>query len=251
MSLQQAKDRIRGQILDGSITQGKILLNNLYPQEFEYYMMAFEIEGENGIEDRFIFPVMPSSISIKDTKTTNIRRTNAGTTILSDNSFTHKMISISGSFGRKMRLMFGSFEDTGSKVSSRNSKLQFDPNVKTGYGLVKRLERIYHKSTELGGQIGKNDNKPYRVYFYNLSYDQRFLVEILEWNANQTQESNMIWNYSMTMRAVSPLDGLFEQNRVTDFTTISAIGDNVAGLVEGLDNVISFNRVLSLVGDVV
>src|SRR3970040_403030 len=101
MSLQQAKDRIRGQILDGSITQGKILLNNLYPQEFEYYMMAFEIEGENGIEDRFIFPVMPSSISIKDTKTTNIRRTKAGTTILSDNSFTHKMISISGSFGGK------------------------------------------------------------------------------------------------------------------------------------------------------
>lgn len=248
MGLQDAKDRVKDIALDQTIGQGKIVLNNLFPSEFEYYMMAFEIEGENGIEDRFVFPVMPSNIQIKDTKNTNIRRTNAGTTILSDNSFTHKMITINGNFGRKLRLMFGSFEDTGSKVSSQNSKLQFDPNIKTGYGLIKRLERIYHKSTELAGQIGKNNNKPYRVYFYNLSFDQRYLVEILDWGVSQTMEQNMIWNYTMTMRAVSPLEGLFDQNRVTDFTTISAIGNRVNDLVSGLDNVISFNRVLSTIG---
>lgn len=235
-SLENARQRVREIALDTAVAGGKITLHNLYPEEFEYYMMAFEIEGDRGIEDRFLFPVMPSRIQIQDQKVTNIRRTNAGTTVLSDNSFTHKAISISGTFGRKMRLLFGSFETRDAKDFSAGAKLQFDPNVKTGYGLVKRLERIYHKSTRLAGQVGKNNNRPYRVYFYNLSYDQRYLVEILDFSASQSEDSNMIWNYSMTMRAVAPIEGLFDRNRVTAFTTISAVSNEANRLIDGLTN---------------
>lgn len=247
MSVQNAQQRLRDAALDTSIGQGKIILNNLYPQEFEYYMMAFELEGDEGISDRFIFPVMPNNITISDSKNTTIRRTNSGTTILTDNSFTPKMISISGNFGRSLKLMFGNIEEKSGKLTSPGSRPEFDPNVKTGYGLIKRLERLYHKSTELAGQIGKNNNRPYRVYFYNLSFDQRFLVEILEFKAIQSMDSNMIWNYNMTMRAVSPLDGLVSFSRVSGFTEISYIGSKVTSMARGLNNVISYDKVLSSV----
>lgn len=224
-----------------STNEGRIRLSTSYPDEVEYYMMAFELEGEDGIVDRFIFPVLPSRFNFTDQKNTTIRRTNSGTTILTDNSFTNKEIQIGGNFGRKFKLIFGNFERETSEIETK--KPEYDLSVKTGYALIKRLERLFTKSTELSGAVGKNNNKPYLLYFYNLSFNQKYIVELLNFSASMDESTNMIWNYNLTMRAVAPATGLFDISKLSEFATQSSLSNSANLLVDGIvDEVVKIIR---------
>jgi len=96
MSLEQAREKFN-QIVgdfapanDGLITDsGKLLMHTLFPDEFEFYMMGFElIDSETRlVTDRLVFPVNPDAIDMGLGKITNIKKTASGMTVLSNNSF--------------------------------------------------------------------------------------------------------------------------------------------------------------------
>ena len=160
MSLETARERYleiagsEGIVKTGLVTEsGKLAAHSLFPDDFEYYLMALELVDGSGIPtDRFVFPVMPNSINMSEEKITTIKKTASGITTFTNNGFTPKQISISGTFGRRFRLLIGNKAtfDEGDLLSSVENIAGsvFVPNIKTGYGALKLLERIYEKSTK-------------------------------------------------------------------------------------------------------
>ena len=83
MSLDLARQKffkIAGDERTGAITSaGRALLNAQAPNDFEYYLMGFEVvNGANKVTDRFVLPVLPENITINNTKIINIKKTAAG-----------------------------------------------------------------------------------------------------------------------------------------------------------------------------
>ena len=199
MSLEFARQKLKEIVTDsttGLATQGgRLLLNSLFPNDFEYYIMAFEVVNGDGIPtDRMVLPVLPQNISINKQKIKNIQKTGAGITVFQNNTFEPIPITIQGTFGRRLRLMLGSFESTEEQTTNPN---QFFLNVKTGYGALKQLERIYEKDGQLDG-----NNVPFRINFYNLAFNQSFVVEMNNLQVRQDEGNNMIWYYTLNMTAV-------------------------------------------------
>ncbi|HQF50625.1 MAG TPA: hypothetical protein PK588_07635, partial [Paludibacteraceae bacterium] len=61
-------------IINKRVTQmaqdlGRGVLHQIYPNDFEYYMLALElVDGANNTIDYFVFPVMPSAIVKSENK---------------------------------------------------------------------------------------------------------------------------------------------------------------------------------------
>lgn len=224
MSIEAAREQFKS-YSDGDAVPAEVLslLHVLFPNDFEFYTIAFELLNSKGVPtDRFILPVMPNNIEIMSRKITNVRKTAQGVSVLSNNSFVPIDIKISGSFGRKFKMMVGSYEMPDLDYLATHgipTSIPFLGTVKTGYGAVKMLERLYNKSTR-----AKNGNTN-RCIFYNLSYNQMYSVKILNFQVSQSTSENMIWNYSMTMQAVSPSGNVFKKAGMAmalmAFTTIN------------------------------
>lgn len=194
---------------------GKATLNTMYPKEFEVYMCALELVDETEATLKyFIFPVMPSNIEENKPEITNIKKTLAGVVSLSNPTFIPGDISLSGSFGRKFRVLLGqtvtditsSFTTTKGKMSfgsaARGVSQLFSDNVKTGYGCYKVLEDIIAESKIV------DENGIRRLYFYNLALGNNYLVKPLGLKASMSEENNMIWNYVLSMKTIAPLDSI-------------------------------------------
>lgn len=203
MSLQFARQKLREIVIDqttGAATSAnKLLLNSLFPDEFEYYVMALEvINGEGRAVDRMVLPVLPEYISINKQKIKNIMKTGAGITVFQNNTFEPIPINMTGTFGRRMRLFLGSYE---TPQDFQGNPKDFEVNVHTGYGAMKMLERLYEKDGQLDDQ-----NVPYRIVFYNLAFNQNYIVEMNSLQFRQDESNNMIWYYTLDMTAVAPAD---------------------------------------------
>jgi hypothetical protein len=199
MSLEAAREQFKS-YADGDAVPAEAisLLHALFPNDFEFYSIAFELINKLGVPtDRFILPVMPDSIEISKRKITNVRKTAQGVSVLTNNSFVPIDIKISGSFGRKFKMMVGSYEMP-NLADGLPTSIPFAGTVKTGYGAVKMLERLYEKSTRA------SNGKTNRLIFYNLAFNQQYAVKILNFQASQSVSENMIWRYSMTIQAISP-----------------------------------------------
>lgn len=186
---------------------GKLIAHSLFPDEFEFYMMGFELidntEGERRVTDRFIFPVNPENIKINKRKIMTLGKSAGGISAFINNSFEPVKINITGTFGRKFRLLFGNKEDLSSQAEgpytgNQGQTKEFVPNVKTGYGALKRLERLYEKATKA------KEGAPYFVIFYNLAFNEAFFVEIEAFQPSMSTQRNMIWEYALSMTAVAP-----------------------------------------------
>lgn len=206
-------------------TVGRAAAHTLFPNDIEAYFMAFELVDSRGdTVDYLSFPVMPQNISRNKNEITNIKKAFGGVTTLSSQGFIPIDFSISGTFGRNLRIIIGnenlsfsalrySFKSGVYKKSQANSNapksLPFNPEIKTGYGVTKILEAIIEKSNMLD-----NNNKPFRLYFYNPSFGESYMVKVTSTKFDQNESgSNMMWNYDISFTAVAPLDQIESETK--------------------------------------
>lgn len=190
---------------------GKWLLNQQFPNDFEYYMCAFELlNSDLSTSKYFIFPILPNSISYNDSPITKISKTAGGISVLKSDQFIPKQISLNGTFGRSFKVLMGqTYQDILSSFKKDNNESNlknisnglsqtFSDTFKTGYGCCKILEDILVSSNqkdEVGGVKF--------LIFYNLAFNQSFFVEYEDLGFSQSLESNMIWNYSLKLKAIA------------------------------------------------
>lgn len=195
---------------------GKAGLHALYPNDFEYYLVALELTTIRGETiDYLMFPVTPN-ISKNMTNINNIKKNSSSVTALSSNTFNPQDISINGNFGRKFKFMIGAtlVDMSALSMSTNIGKFRLDsgigsvpfpiPVAKTGYGATKILQAIHEKSNGLD-----NFNQPFKLYFYNPTLGESYLVKSISLDVNQNRASNnMMWNFSMRMKILSHLDSI-------------------------------------------
>jgi len=194
---------------------GQIGLNLAYPDEFELYVFALEVVDKNfTTTDYFIFPINPSNFSEQKQEITNIKKTSGGITVLTNPNFVPIDITMSGNFGGKaFKVLIGDSTQNliGAFITDTSvTQAVFDNDVKTGYGLTKILEKLISK-------LKKTDqNGPYKLIFYNLSRGTTYFVVPMSLNFSQSQESNMIWNYSLQLKAVADAKNLVGADKLKD-----------------------------------
>ena len=222
MSIENAVLR-RGIALFGGL--GKVGLNLKFPDEFELYVLALELIDSSGDTLRyFIFPVNPSNIDEAKPEITNIKKTLNGVVSLSTPNFVPTDITLTGNFGRKFKVLLGedyqdfanSFKDTSSGKLTKKSVIKgvgefFDERVKSGYGCTKILEDIVNESKQLDDFGGMKT-----LVFHNLALGNSYIVKPMSLRFFQSQESNMIWNYSLTLKSVAPLEALLNQQQLEE-----------------------------------
>lgn len=190
-------------------TLGRAGLHALLPENFEYYMCSLELLDDNGNTKGFLmFPVMPSNVVETKTAIASVTKTNAGVVTLFNPTFVPRDISIQGTFGRKLRLLTGSMEVDDNQKSWFNKAASGDLGfgmfgthflVKTGYGLIKMLEKMTDKLYELD-----ENGKPYVMVFSNYALDTHYVVEVLQRSFSQDEQNNMLWYYNLEMKAIAP-----------------------------------------------
>ncbi len=197
---------------------GKQALNIKYPNEFELYIIALELTDENWKTLRyFVFPINPSSIEEVKPQLTNVKKTLGGVTVLKTPTFVPTDITLSGTFGRSFKVLLGdtfqdlvhSFQyqvgDSGLVYRTTNDSVKkgvgqfFDDRVKTGYGCTKILEEIIAESVQ----------KNRRLIFHNPALGNNYLVTAGSLRLSMNEQSNMIWNYSLPLKSIAPLESVY------------------------------------------
>ena len=205
----------------------------LYPNDFEWYMIALELADSNdNTIDYLTFPIMPNAITKTEPKRTNIKKTLGGITVYSDPTFTPQEINLSGSFGRNFKIMLNNkvsaqglaysifngkysaysvTERKGFGNFSMAGKLLYSMNIKTGYGVVKILQAMLDKSTAYDSA-----GRPFRLYFYNLAFGESYLVAVPPSGSQFLQDlgNNMIWNYNVTLMTLAPMEAIRNSGNV-------------------------------------
>jgi hypothetical protein len=231
---------------------GRSLMHQLYPKDFEYYMIALElVDGAGNTIDYFAFPILPSAITKSETKRINIKKSFKSTLILTSTAYTPQDISIRGNFGRGFKIIIGGKEvlnglafnaSTKAGVFELNQQVpvnQFSQFVKTGYGAIKLLQSIIHKSD------GSDANGPYRLYMYNFALGESYLVvapnKALTLEQNESN-MNMIWNYNLNLTTIAPLEEIRNAISVTSNTRIlqaNVLQNTVNGVGRDIVNYVS------------
>lgn len=205
-TLDTARSRLIGLIAD----LGRGTLHTLYPNDFEYYFMTMELINSKGLrEDMLVFPVMPQEIRYSTNTLSSTRKTSAGVVSLFNPTFVPFQITIQGTFGKKLRLLLGDSEilSVGFNIRTNLGKQSgsapdstWNTKIKTGYGVIKLLEKLIQKSQTLD-----DDGKPYKLIFFDSSFNSDYVVEIITYsNAQSETGNNGYWDYSIQMVALAP-----------------------------------------------
>lgn len=208
----------------GSLSSiGKIGLNVAYPKEFELYLCAIEVTDINyKTLQYFVFPVMPTNIDETQTFLSNVKKTLGGVVVLNSQGFVPRDIVLAGSFGRKFRTLLGgdyidvisSFKTADDKITL-NSVAQgvrsiFDERTKTGYGCLKILEEIINNANIVDAK------GPRRLILHNPALGNSYLIKPQSLKLSQNQETNMMWGYSLSMKAIASLDDIMTSRRLQE-----------------------------------
>lgn len=211
----------------------KQLMHLVSPNNFEYYLIALEVRDFNApssstiIKKTLIFPVNPERILIMEKKMSKTTKTYKGVVVNEIETFVPTPLNISGTFGRKAKVLYGS----GGRMGDNHSIAGIDPatSIKTGYGVLKDLQSL-HKLSRLSNKNGK----PYRTILYNLMFSSVYVVELGDLKISMSQDKNMLWYYDLSMTVVSPVDGLeYNPWDVSKLMTYDAISK---GMSKALDN---------------
>ena len=168
-------------------------LASLYPNDFEWYMVALELaDSDDNTIDYLTFPIMPDSISKTEPTRTNIKKSMAGVTVLSTPSYSPQEINIKGSFGRQFKILINPKPDVSINSSSKS--------VSAG---KYHLFDITKKSGSISG-----------LAFSNMALGESYLVAIPPSGVQFSQDlsKNMIWNYNLTLIALAPLEAVSNKN---------------------------------------
>lgn len=217
--------------------KGRAALHALAPDDFEYYACSFELLKSNGdVEKIFHFPVMPNGISIDGQSIVNIMKTGTGTTVQFNDSFVPKNISINGTFGRKFRLLLSnnSGNDVLSFKNIKQNIKDIDLKIKTGYGAMKMMEYMLDELYKLD-----EFNMPRFLIFHNFAFNQSLLVEVISKNFSQSNENNMMWNYSIQLKGVADarkiILGKRSKKNLRDLLSVSSLQFNVNKIFSDLN----------------
>lgn len=218
---------IRRNSLFGSV--GKVIAHNKYPNDFELYTMALELVYLNTDESiaYFVFPILPSSISMDSTNRDSVINTQGGITVLRSSISSSVPIMIQGNFGRSLKYLIGNtYRDIVSGISSFKDIIRgFDKNIKTGYGCTKILE-------DLVSQVKIVDEKgPRALILYNFTFNQKVYIQVTGLKINMDMQSNMIWNYSLSAKIlgdISSYRGGSESQSLTKRLSASSFIQNTA-----------------------
>jgi len=214
MSASLLQQRYAGLIFD----LGKGVAHSLYPDDIEYYFMALELVDSSGkMVDYFAFPILPKNYSESMPEITSVKKTMGGITTLKTTTFIPTDITLSGNFGRRFRITVGGRVVEGAAITLDNLSAKRSPtyrdvpelssSIKNGYGALKKLEKILKKSKSLDDK-----DLPYKLFFYNSALNHNYLVEHMFFNPTQSIESNMIWDYTLQLKAIAPLDAVDSLN---------------------------------------
>lgn len=202
---------------------GRGALNAIYSNDVEFYLLALELVNSNGdVVDYFAWPVLPKEIRETQQEITNVRKTIGGVYVLKNTTFTPSTINISGTFGRRFKLLVNNtrVELAGFRLSLNNGVPKITPPnllqqripefssiAKTGYGCIKILESMKEKSKQLD-----ENGKPHSLYFYNPILGNNYQVEVINFTHTQNEnENNMLPAYSLQLVAVAPLDSILSR----------------------------------------
>jgi hypothetical protein len=223
--------------IDAVEQYGIAAVHSIVPDDIEYYLCSLELFTENKERVGFIsFVVMPSQIVESHTPIQTMIKTNRGISTVFTDSFSPIDISIAGSFGRKFRLILN-YTDPNDVLDSNNSfsSLNFgiikgvNSGVKSGYGLTKLLEHILSRANKT------EKNKPLYLVFNNYSFNTSYVTDVINYSFNQNENYNMIWNYSIQLRAVADNRTFFSSESKTNFLkTVSA-----NSIATGLTNMVN------------
>jgi len=228
-------------------TLGRATVNALFPKDFEYYMIAFELtDSKDRVVDYFVLPVMPKSLNQSQQSLTSIRKTAGGIVTIETNTFVPVNISLSGTFGRQLRALIGNTAanftalafSTKSGVFNETftSKLVekvnvFDPQVKTGYGATKILESMLSKSRTFD-EFGN----PYKLYMYNPAFGDSWLVRVNSQRYHQDEATNMLWHYDIELTAIARAAQAGSKKRLAPlgFSVVQEAIGNTVQVIKGL-----------------
>lgn len=202
---------------------GRNALSALYPNDINLALIALELVDSNGSTvDYFAWPIMPSEIRETHQEITNIRKTIGGVYVLKNTTFAPRQISLSGTFGRRFKLLINGkqLELAGFRFSINSGKINIDPPnfldkkvpefssfAKNGYGCIKIIEAMKEKSKKLDA-----NGKPYSLYFYNPLFGNNYQIEIINFSHMQDENAhNMLPAYSLQCVAVAPLDSVLSR----------------------------------------
>lgn len=236
-------ERVRNDFKRILSSSGRTALHTSFPDDFEMYMCAFELVNYLGeTVEFFTFPVNPSSIQINGRVLTSIQKSAYAVIINNNPSFVPFPIKASGTFGRKFKALVGNRNIDVSGIRLRtgfNNFEEFDVNIKNGYGITKVLEKIFKLS-----QSVDRSNQPYRLFFYNHTFNHSHMVEVLDYDFNQNDSrSNMMWEYSFVLQAVAPALGLkTEKSNTTSLKKSMGFGALNLALTSTLDNTLGALR---------
>lgn len=231
-------------------TIGQAGLNALYPNEFELYVCALELTDPAGTTLKyFIFPVMPSNLDENQPEITNIKKTAAGVTILKTPTFIPVDISLSGTFGRKFKVLLGtnyvdfiqSFQTSQGTLSANSIASGvgqvFDERVKTGYGCLKILEEIVNEAKVVDQNGGR------RLIFYNPAFGTSYVVQPMNFKISMSQDTNMMHQYSLQMKGVAPLSAIQSaqqrQSEANQLNTTAYVQTQTNNVVNALNTLLS------------
>ncbi len=230
---------------DGFLNQlGEAGLNSLFPNDFEYYACSLELKDSTGrTKDMLVFPVMPDSITENEVSIVNIKKTSFGVVSLFNPSFIPFDISLSGNFGRKLRVLIGNGEINAVGVSFSQPSLKgeynppiFNTQIKTGYGIIKILERIYRNSQSLD-----DAGLPHKLFFFNLALNSQNLVEFKNLSKSMNRQNNRIWNYTINLKAIAPAFKVRE-NIGSSIIKVAAFSVINAGLNDLMDSLTALRQ---------
>lgn len=209
---------------------GKAGANALFPNEFEYYLVQFELTDSDGRSiDSLVFPVNPRSLEISEAYQNTVTKTAHGVVAYSNQTFNPYDITMSGTYGRSFKTLFvpqvrvRDLTETGlSQISPT-----FNASIKTGYGATKKLEGILKDAQKLDDK-----NKPKKLYFYCPIFNISAIVKVMNTSFDMSEGTNMMWNYSLSMKAIADANrmnfNVLKHAGQTDVSSILSTSSRIA-----------------------
>ena len=111
--------------------------------------------------------------------------------------------------------------------------MDFDsPIIKTGFGSIKVLQKLLENSKTLDQK-----GKPVRLYFYNFAFSENYVVEVMDKVFSQSKESNMIWNYNVSLKAVAPINNTIRsKSSLISILNVRSLQKNINSLASNINS---------------
>lgn len=231
-------------LVNTAVNFGKSALHAVMPDDYEYYLCSFELYDSQMDKKGFLsFVVMPEQITESHSPIQTITKTHSGIITTFNETFSPINITISGTFGKKFRIV-SNYKDPGSKTGkSGNGYFSLNLNMgsgafsigmKSGYGLTKILKNIINLANKTDDY-----NRPYFLIFNNYAFNTSYVVNPTNFQFHQGYENNMMWYYSINMTAVGNKPSK-AKNHIGDLLSSVASNSISNGLTNIITNMIGF-----------